>query len=228
MRVEPTTELYRIADLTVVWLQAKIYEYELPHIELNQPVRVTLVTQPDTDLKGKVSFIEPVLKEATRTVNVRVELDNPKNLFKPGMYANLEIEHDMGEGLLIPESGLLQTGDRALAFRVLADDRFEPVEVKLGSRFGDRWQVLSGLSQGDEIVTSAVFLIDAESRLKSAVAAFGGHQHGSGASPSGTKEGDKPKPRVGHEHHGHEPKEMPEKKKPDGDHEHRHEGKGQP
>jgi Cu(I)/Ag(I) efflux system membrane fusion protein len=228
MRVEPTTELYRIADLAVVWLQAKIYEYELPHIELGQPVRVTLVTQSDTELKGKVSFIEPVLKEATRTVNVRVELANPKNLFKPGMYANLEIEHDMGEGLLIPESGLLQTGDRALAFRILAGDRFEPVEVKLGSRFGDRWQVLSGLSEGDEIVTSAVFLIDAESRLKSAVSAFGGHQHGSGAGASGAKEGNKPKPGVGHEHHGHEPMEMPEKKKPDGDHEHRHEGKGQP
>jgi Cu(I)/Ag(I) efflux system membrane fusion protein len=214
-RVEPTTELYRIADLSVVWLQAKVYQYEVPHIELGQPVRVTLLSQPDTEFKGKVSFIEPVLQEATRTVKVRVELDNPKDLFKPGMYANLVIEHDMGEGLLIPESGLLQAGDRALVFRVLPDNRFEPVEVTLGSRFGERWQVLAGLSEGDEIVTSAIFLIDAESRLKSAASAFGGHQHGSGAGPaakpagpSGTMEDAKPKPGAGHEHH--------------------HDGKGQP
>lgn len=225
MRVEPTTELYRIADLSVVWLQAKVYEYELPHIDLGQPVRVTLLSQPDTEFKGKVSFIEPVLQEATRTVKVRVELENPKNLFKPGMYASLMIVHDMGEGLLIPESGLLQAGDRALAFRILPDNRFEPVEVKLGSRFGDRWQVLAGLSEGDEIVASAIFLIDAESRLKSAAGAFGGHQHGSGG--AGTKEGEKPKPGGGQGHQGHEPKGMPEKK-PDARQEHRHDGKGQP
>jgi Cu(I)/Ag(I) efflux system membrane fusion protein len=235
MRVEPSTELYRIADLSVVWLQAKVYQYEVPHIELGQPVHITLLSQPDTEFQGKVSFIEPVLKEATRTVNVRVELDNPKDLFKPGMYANLEIAHDMGEGLLIPESGLLQTGDRALAFRILPDNRFEPVEVKLGSRFGERWQVLAGLSEGDEIVASAVFLIDAESRLKSAASAFGGHQHGSGASPAaksagspGMKEGENQNSAAGHEHHGHESKGAPETKKSDADHEHRHDGKGRP
>jgi Cu(I)/Ag(I) efflux system membrane fusion protein len=201
MRVEPTTDLYRIADLSEVWLQAKVYQYEVPHIELGQPVRVTLLAQPDTEFKGKVAFIEPVLKEATRTVNVRIELDNPKNLFLPGMYANLEIEHDMGEGLLIPESGLLQTGNRALVFRILPDSRFEPVEVKLGSRFGERWQVRSGLSEGDAIVTSAIFLIDAESRLKSATSAFGGHQHGSG---SATPAADKAKAKKTQDHKGHD------------------------
>ncbi len=208
-RVGPEMELYRLADLSVVWLQGKFYEYELPHIELGQPVRVTLLTRPDSAFRGKVSFIEPIFQEATRTVNVRVELENPKDLFKLGMYANLVIEHDMGEGLLIPESGLLPVGDWALAFRILPDNRFEPVEVKLGSRFGDRWRVLSGLSEGDEIVTSAVFLIDAESRLKSAASAFGGHQHGSGsgtkpAGPSDAKKGDMPKPGAGHEHHHHD------------------------
>jgi Cu(I)/Ag(I) efflux system membrane fusion protein len=242
MRIEPTTELYKIADLSVVWLQAKIYQYEVPHIELGQPVRVTLLAQPDAEFKGKVAFVEPVLQEATRTVNVRVELNNPEDLLKPGMYANLAIQHDMGEGLLIPESGLLQTGDRALAFRVLPDNHFEPVDLKLGSRFGERWQVLSGLSEGDEIVTSAVFLIDAESRLKSAASAFGGHQHGAGASgpddkptnPSGTKPGGQAEPGADHQHEGHggheghDPKAMPDTKKPEGGHEHHHEGMGQP
>jgi Cu(I)/Ag(I) efflux system membrane fusion protein len=225
--VEPATELYRIADLSVVWLQAKLYEYELPHIEIGQLVRVTLASQPEREIEGKVSFVEPVLQEATRTVKVRVALDNRKDLFKPGTYANLVIEHDMGEGLLIPESGLLQAGDRALAFRIVAEGRFEPVEVKLGSRFGERWQVLAGLSAGDDIVTSAIFLIDAESRLKSAASAFGGHQHGSGpaakpgASPE-TKEGDKPKAVTGHEHHGQEAKPGSEPAKPDSGHEHHH------
>lgn len=177
--VEPATELYRIADLSVVWLQAKIYEYELPHIELNQPVIVTLLSQPGAEFKGKVAFVEPVVQEMTRTVKVRVEIDNSKDLLKPGMYADLKIEHDMGEGLLIPESAVLRTGERAIAFRTLPDGRFEPVELKLGSRFEDRLEIMGGLEAGDEVVTSAGFLIDSESRLKAtASGGAGGHKHG--------------------------------------------------
>jgi Cu(I)/Ag(I) efflux system membrane fusion protein len=183
-RVEPAMELYRIADLSVVWLQAKIYEYELPHIEIDQPVRIVLASQPEKEIKGKVSFVEPVFQETTRTVKVRVKIDNPKDDFKPGMYADLLIEHDMGKGLLVPESALLRTGVRNLAFRVLPGNRFEPVEVKLGGQFNEHFQVLAGLSEGDEIVTSAGFLIDAESRLKSATSAMTGHQHGGSATPS--------------------------------------------
>jgi Cu(I)/Ag(I) efflux system membrane fusion protein len=173
--VEPTMELYRIADLSVVWLQAKIYEHELPHIELNQPVHVTLPSQPGEEFNGKVSFIEPVLQEMTRTVKVRVEIDNAKDLLKPGMYADLKIEHDMGEGLLVAESGVLRTGERAIAFRTRPNGRFQPVEVKLGSRFEDRFEVLGGLEEGDEVVTSGNFLIDSDSRLKSATGAMGHH-----------------------------------------------------
>lgn len=208
--VQPAEDLYRIADLSTVWLQAKVYQYELPHVELGQPVSVSLPSLPGETIPGKVSFIEPVLQEATRTVNVRVALDNPKDLLKPGMYADLLIRHDMGKGLLVPESGLLRTGERALAFRVLPGHRFEPVEVKLGSRFGDDFEVLSGLEEGDEVVTSAAFLIDAESRLKSATGAMGGHQHGSKADkPRPAREpvkGDKAKDtHQGHEgHEGHE------------------------
>ncbi len=176
--VEPAMELYRIADLSVVWLQAKIYEHELPHIELNQPVEVTLPSQPDKAFEGKVSFIEPVLQEATRTVRVRVEIKNPDGHLKPGMYADLVVEHDMGEGLLVPESAVLRTGERAIAFRALPEGRFEPVEVKLGSRFGERFEILAGLNEGDKIVTSGNFLIDSESRLKAATGGMG-HMHGS-------------------------------------------------
>jgi Cu(I)/Ag(I) efflux system membrane fusion protein len=208
--VEPAVELYRIADLSVVWLQAKIYEYELPHIEIGQPVRIILASQPDQELQGKVSFVEPVLQETTRTVKVRVAIKNPKDQFKPGMYADLVIEHDMGEGLLVPESAVLRTGLRNLAFRVLPGNRFEPVEIRLGGQFNERFQVLAGLSEGDQIVTSAGFLIDAESRLKSATSAMSGHRHGgSPAAPEKTppltvpKAGTEKQPAAGHEHHHH-------------------------
>jgi Cu(I)/Ag(I) efflux system membrane fusion protein len=175
--VEPASELYRIADLSVVWLQAKLYEYEIPHIQVDQQATVTLLAEPNEELHGRVSFVEPVVQEMTRTVKVRVEIDNPKDLLKPGMYADLKIEHRMGEGLLIPESAVLRTGERDLAFLALAEGRFKPIELKLGSRFGNRWEVLGGLEEGDEVVTSAGFLIDSESRLKS-TASGGGHKHG--------------------------------------------------
>ena len=186
-QVEPTKELYRIVDLSKVWVQARVYEYELPHIEVGQKADITLLSQSEP-IKGTVKFIEPVVQETTRTVKVRVEMDNPKDLkdpnqfrYKPGMYANVTIHHEMETGLLVPESAVLRTGDRDLAFRVLGKGRFEPVEVKLGSRFGDNYEVLSGLTAGEDVVISATFLIDAESRLKAAVSDFGGgHQHGSG------------------------------------------------
>jgi Cu(I)/Ag(I) efflux system membrane fusion protein len=209
-RVEPEMELYRIADLSVVWLQAKIYEYELPHIEIGQPVQIILASQPEKQIQGKISFVEPVLQETTRTVKVRVTIENPKDEFKPGMYADLVIAHDMGEGLLVPESAVLRTGVRNLAFRVLPGNRFEPVEVTLGLyQFNERFQVLAGLSEGDEIVTSAGFLIDAESRLKSATSAMTGHHHGSSATsqqkaPPPAKPSGEKKASGEHEHHHHE------------------------
>jgi Cu(I)/Ag(I) efflux system membrane fusion protein len=211
-RVEPTTDLYTIADLSVVWLQAKIYEYELPHIEIGQPVRIFLVSEPEKEIKGSVSFVEPVLQETTRTVNVRVTMNNPKDEFKPGMYADLVINHDMGEGLVVPESAVLRTGIRNLAFRVLRGNRFEPVEVAVGPyQFNGKFQVLRGLSEDDEIVTSAGFLIDAESRLKSATSAMSGHQHGGSApaqqkssAPPLPKASEEKKPGVEHEHHHHQ------------------------
>jgi Cu(I)/Ag(I) efflux system membrane fusion protein len=137
----------------------------------------------------------------TRTVKVRVALENPEDLFKPGMYADLTIDHDMGTGLLVPETALLRTGKRAIAFRYLPGGRFEPVQVTPGAHFGERCQILEGLSEGDTIVTSAVFLIDAESRLKSAVSMPGGHQHGSAGKPA--DEGKKPAKEDGGEHEHH-------------------------
>ncbi|HUY88237.1 MAG TPA: efflux RND transporter periplasmic adaptor subunit [Pirellulales bacterium] len=173
--VEPSTDLYRIADLSVVWLQAKIYEYELPHIELGQAVTVTLLSDATAQFQGKVSFVEPIVQEKTRTIKVRVEIANDDGRLKPGMYADLKIDHDMGEGLLVPDSAVMRTGERGIAFRAIKGGWFEPVEVAIGGRFGQRIEILSGLAEGEKILTSAVFLIDSESQMRAS--SSGGHHH---------------------------------------------------
>ena len=171
MHVTPEQELYVVGDLSSVWVQAKVYEYELPHVELGHPVKVTLPAIPESEFPGKVNFVEPTLEEATRTVQVRVELPNPDGLLKPGMFAHMEIMHTMGEGLLIPSSAVLRSGERDIVFRVEKGndrgDRFVPVEVKIDTvKFGDRFHILEGLEAGERVVTSANFLIDSESRLR--------------------------------------------------------------
>jgi len=161
-------ELYTVADLSTVWVQAKVYEYELPHVEIGQPASVTLPALPGQEFTGKVAFIQATVDEPARTVEVRVELANPEGRFKPGMFANLVIQHTMGTGLLVPASAVLRTGDRDIAYKAESEGRFIPVEVKVGAmRFEDgRFQVLEGLKAGELVATSADFLIDSESRLR--------------------------------------------------------------
>ena len=167
-------ELYQIADLSTVWVQAKIYEYELPHVQLDQPATVTVEALPDEELSGKVVFIQPTVEESTRTVQVRVELSNEEGLLRPGMFAEIRIDHDMGEGLLVPEEAVIRTGEHTYAFRADEGDRFTPVELTISPlRFEEQYQVLGGLSDGDRVVTSANFLVDSESRLR-----FGGGMGG--------------------------------------------------
>jgi Cu(I)/Ag(I) efflux system membrane fusion protein len=168
--VTPKDDLYVVANLSTVWVQAKVYEYELPHVELGQPALVTVPALPEQQLAGKVVFVQPTVEEPARTTQVRVELPNPRGLLKPGMFANVIIEHAMGRGLLVPASAVIRTGQRDYAFRADSENRFMPVEVEISPiQFGGRLQVLGGLKAGDKVVTSADFLIDSESRLR-----FGG------------------------------------------------------
>jgi Cu(I)/Ag(I) efflux system membrane fusion protein len=160
-------ELYMVADLSTVWVQAKVFEYELPHVAIGMPVMVTLPSLPTREFAGKVVFIDPVVDEMSRSVQVRVELPNPDGQFKPGMFAQISITHAMGTGLTIPTSAVIRTGERDIAFRAVSTSRFVPVQVRISPlRFEDRFQVLDGLKAGDEVVTSANFLIDSESRLQ--------------------------------------------------------------
>ncbi|MEN6406622.1 MAG: efflux RND transporter periplasmic adaptor subunit [Thermoguttaceae bacterium] len=165
--VTPEKELYVIGDLATVWVQAKVYEYEIPHVELGRPATVTIPSLPDRRFTGKVVFIQPTVDEAARTVQVRIELSNKEGIFKPGMFAQVSIQHPMGDGLLVPTSAVLQTGERNIVYRVEPGDHFVPVAVKISPiQFGDQYQILEGLKEGERIVTSANFLIDSESRIR--------------------------------------------------------------
>jgi len=183
-------ELYVVADLSTVWMQGKVFEYELPHVEIGMPVTIMLPSLPTQQFTGKVVFIDPVVDEMTRSVQVRVELPNPDGRLKPGMFGHILISHAMGSGLTVPASAVIRTGERNIAFRAVSADRFLPVEVKISPlRFEDRFQVLEGLKAGDEVVTSANFLIDSESQLQ----AGGGSMAGMPGMDAGNK-GDEKKP----------------------------------
>jgi Cu(I)/Ag(I) efflux system membrane fusion protein len=179
--VMPQAELYVVADLSTVWVQAKVFAYELPHIALGMPAKVTFPSLADRAFDGKVVFIEPVVEEAARTVQVRVELSNPDGIIKPGMFSNVFISHAMGTGLTVPTSAVIRTGERDIAFKAVSVDRFVPVEVKISPLpFDGSFQVLQGLKEGEEVVTSANFLLDSESRLRAGGGGMAGMHHGGG------------------------------------------------
>ncbi len=179
MRVEPGMALYRLADLSVVWVYADVYEYELPFIRLGQNASLRLTHLPGDAFTGKVVYIYPALDPRTRTARVRIELPNPAGKLKPEMFADVELHADLGERLVVPESAVIDTGRRQIAIIARGEGVFEPREIQLGLKVDDRVEVLKGLSAGERVVTSANFLIDSESKLKEAVEGMsaGGHSH---------------------------------------------------
>jgi len=191
----PQAELYVVADLSTVWMQAKIFEYELPHVEVGMPATVSFPSLPMQKFVGKVVFVDPVVDEMSRSVQVRVELPNPKSEFRPGMFGQILLTHPMGRGLTVPTSAIIRTGERNIAFRVVSPGRFVPVQVKISPlQFEGRFQVLDGLKAGDEVVTSANFLIDSESRLEAgggSMVGMPGMDSGGSKTPSGKPEAPK-------------------------------------
>ncbi len=174
MRVMPDKELYTITDLSTVWVNADIYEYELAHIRVGQKAKLTVASYPERDFVGKVSWISPVLEEKTRTAKVRLEFSNRDFILKPEMYANAEIEISAGRKLAVPDEAVLDSGLRKVVFLDKGEGRFEPAEVKIGNKFDGYYEVLAGLSPGERILASAGFLLDSESRLKEAMGAMAG------------------------------------------------------
>ncbi len=166
--VEPGEVLYRVAGLDRIWIDAEVYESELPSISEGQKAEVTLPYLPGRKFQGRVSFIYPYLEDRTRTGRIRVELPNPGLELKPDMYANVELISKRGERLVVPEEAVLYAGPRRLVFLDLGEGRLRPQEIEIGVKSGDDYEVLSGLAEGDVVVTSGNFLVAAESRLKSA------------------------------------------------------------
>jgi membrane fusion protein, copper/silver efflux system len=174
MNVMPGVALFKLADLSIVWLIADVYEYELPFIRLGQQASVQLSYIPGEIFTGKAIYIYPSLNPETRTAKVRFELPNSHGKLKPEMYANVEIKVHLGQKLTVPEGAIIDTGLRQLAIIDKGNGYFEPREVKVGSKMDNYYEVIKGLKAGERVVTSANFLIDSESKLKEAVGGMAG------------------------------------------------------
>ncbi|MGC2422024.1 MAG: efflux RND transporter periplasmic adaptor subunit [Candidatus Acidiferrales bacterium] len=179
--VQPDMRLYTIADLSTVWVQAQVFQEDLGHIKVGDPAALTVDTFPGRVFSGRVDFIYPRVDMDTRTANVRVVFSNPGLQLKPGMFVNVMLKVPMGEQLVIPATGILQSGTRQIAFVNRSDGYIEPRDVQLGARVGDDFIVLKGLQPGEEVVTSANFLIDSESQLQAALGSFVPPPPGAGA-----------------------------------------------
>jgi Cu(I)/Ag(I) efflux system membrane fusion protein len=163
-----------LADYSVVWANADVYEPDLPFVKIGMPVELTVPYYPDKAFRGDVSFISPTLDPETRTVKVRMNIPNPNLLLKPEMYADARLSYRLGERLVVPEGAVMFSGDRVYAFRDGGDNRLVPVLLKLGVRSDGYFEVLSGLNEGDRVVTSANFLVDSESSMKAVIEALAG------------------------------------------------------
>jgi len=174
--VQPGMMLFRVADLSTVWINTDVYEYELPLVQTGQPVVVTLTAYPERKLDGTVDFIYPYLQNKTRTTTVRLVLANSEGLLKPGMYVNAEIQRDLGKQLLVPAAAVFNTGIRQYVFVQVSDGLFMPRAVQLGPQAGDLFVIRKGLKPGELVVVDGTFLLDSESQLR-AGSGGGAHQH---------------------------------------------------
>ena len=164
--------LVEVADLSVVWVWAEFYENELSMLQVGQQIDVSTKSYPGEKFEGTISVINPFLDEAKRTAKVRIDIANPDFKLQPGMYVNAELAMDMGEALTIPVSAVMPTGTRSVVFVDKGQGKLEPRIVEIGSKYGDIYEVKSGLQGDERVVASANFLIDAESKVQGALRGF--------------------------------------------------------
>jgi RND family efflux transporter MFP subunit len=213
MYVKAGMPLLEVADLSTIWVDADIYQYELPWIRVGQTVTMTLEYLPGESFQGKIDYIYPYLKEATRTAKVRLRFPNPQLKLKPEMFAQVKIESPVThQAVVVPSDAVIDTGLKQHVFLALGRGRFEPREVKLGVLGNDGLrEVLAGLQGGEDVVISAQFMLDSESRFREAVQMMmpsmekGGKKEGEKPAMPGTKmEGQKEAPPAamppGHKH----------------------------
>lgn len=171
--VTPGDTPYEITDLGEVWVMADAYESELGLVRLGMPVALTLQAYPNRSFSGRVVFIDPLINPATRTLKVHLHFLNPSGELMPGMFGEVTLQGLTREALRIPFDAVVRSGSRDVVFVALGEGKFAPREIRLGRRDGELIEVVSGLQEGEEVVTRATFLVDSESRLRASLAAFG-------------------------------------------------------
>ncbi|MDP2303421.1 MAG: efflux RND transporter periplasmic adaptor subunit [Ignavibacteria bacterium] len=182
MYVNEGTAIYELAELSTLWNIAEVNESDLSAIKIGSKVKLKLKAYPGEEFAGKVTFIYPVINPQTRTVKVRSEFPGLNSKLKPQMYGETIFYSDAGLGLAIPADAIIFSGNRNVVWVKTSDGMFEAHKVEIGQKFGEKYQVLSGLNEGDEVAASGGFLIDSESQLKTGMST--GHQHGDELTPS--------------------------------------------
>jgi Cu(I)/Ag(I) efflux system membrane fusion protein len=173
-RVNPGEAPYEITDLSEVWVMADAYETDLARIRVGMKATLTLPAYPNRSFSGRVAFIDPLLDPKTRTTKVHLHFSNSTRELKPEMYGEVTLQGTAQEGLRIPSDAVIRAGTKDVVFLARGEGRFEPRVVQLGSKSGDEVEVTSGLTQGQEVVTRANFLVDSESQLRASLSAIGG------------------------------------------------------
>ena len=195
-RVTAESDLYVLADLSRVWVMADMYEADLAAIRAGAPARILLpYGGTTTSIQAKVNYVQPAVDPITRTLKLRLEADNPGMRLRPEMFVDVEFEVQGRRRLTVPADAVLNSGERQVVFVDLGDGYLAPKEVQTAERVGDRVVVTTGLSEGQRVVASGTFLVDAESQLKSALGSMSGHQHGGAADGGQRKAPATPHPR---------------------------------
>lgn len=186
MRFMSGEALYQVADLSAVWVVADVFEQDIGLVKVGAGATVKINAYPEKVFKGTITYVYPTLTAETRTIPVRVELANPGQLLKPGMYAQMEVSvAPKGAVVTVPISAVIDSGIRRIVLIQAGEGRFEPREVKLGARSDTYVEVIEGVKDGERVVVAANFLIDAESNLKAAVGGFGHSAHGAAPKTEG-------------------------------------------
>lgn len=166
MHVMPGQMLYKVANLSIVWVEADVYEQEMALARVGQRATVTLDAYPGESFDGRAIYIYPFVEENTRTVKVRFQFANPRGRLKPGMYANVQLQGGSGMGLTVPANAVLDSGSEQVVFVAQGDGYFTPRQVKVGRHLGDRIEIIEGLKEGEQVATGATFFLDSESQLR--------------------------------------------------------------
>jgi membrane fusion protein, copper/silver efflux system len=169
-KFSPGQKLIGLTDLSAVWVWAEFYQNEIPIIRAGQTVSISFGSEKA--VPGVIALVNPFISQTERTTKVRIDLSNPDLQLRPGMYVDAELSVDLGEGLTVPINAVIPTGSRNIVFLDQGDGKIEPRLVQLGSQAGDSYYISSGLKEGDRVVASANFLIDAESQVQGALQGF--------------------------------------------------------